>query len=176
MAKLSYGARTAMPKKSFAIPSRKTASNPAGKGGYPIPDASHARNALARVSQFGSPAEKAQVRAKVHKAYPGISTAKNPPLWNKGIDPDLQKYNQPPWEEPVKGPDGSFAKGVGDLINQSALQRVPGPAAAPDSGERPSQFPVKEQASAPADADFHNKGGSQFTKGTDRNLRTGGLV
>lgn len=72
MARLSYGARKAMPKKTFAIPAKKTGSNPAGKGGYPIPDASHARNALSRVSQFGSSAEKATVRAKVKAKFPAI--------------------------------------------------------------------------------------------------------
>ena len=35
-------------------------------------DASHARNALARVSQHGTAEEKATVRAKVHAKYPGI--------------------------------------------------------------------------------------------------------
>jgi hypothetical protein len=68
MARLSYAERKKMPKKEFAVPSKKEG----GKGGYPIPDASHARNALARVSQHGSPAEKKEVRAKVHAKYPGI--------------------------------------------------------------------------------------------------------
>lgn len=68
MAKLTYKQRKKMPKSSFAVPSKREG----GKGGYPIPDKSHARNALARVSQFGSPAEKAKVRAKVHKKFPGI--------------------------------------------------------------------------------------------------------
>ncbi len=57
-----------MPKKSFALPSKKEG----GKGGYPINDAAHARNALSRVSQFGSPSEKATVRAKVHTKFPAI--------------------------------------------------------------------------------------------------------
>jgi len=35
-------------------------------------DASHARNALSRVSQHGSSSEKARVRAAVHKRYPSI--------------------------------------------------------------------------------------------------------
>lgn len=39
---------------------------------YPIEDEAHARNALARVSQFGSPEEKAEVRRKVHAKYPSI--------------------------------------------------------------------------------------------------------
>lgn len=68
MAKLSYKARKKMPKKEFAIPSKRKG----GKGGYPIPDKAHARNALSRVSQYGTAAEKAQVRAKVHAKYPDI--------------------------------------------------------------------------------------------------------
>jgi hypothetical protein len=68
MSKLSYAARKKMPKKSFALPSKKEG----GKGGYPINDAAHARNALSRVSQFGSPSEKATVRAKVHAKFPAI--------------------------------------------------------------------------------------------------------
>ena len=63
MARLTSSARKALPTKSFAEP---------GKRAYPIEDASHARNALSRVSQFGSPAEKKQVRSAVHKKYPGI--------------------------------------------------------------------------------------------------------
>ena len=39
---------------------------------YPIPDASHARNALARVSGNGTPEEKAKVRAAVHSRFPEI--------------------------------------------------------------------------------------------------------
>lgn len=63
MAKLTAKKRNALSKKSFAEPSKRA---------YPIPDASHARNALSRVAQFGSPAEKAQVRAAVHKKFPNI--------------------------------------------------------------------------------------------------------
>jgi len=51
-----------MPAKEFALPG----------GRYPINDPSHARNALARVSGNGSPAEKAKVRAAVHRKYPDI--------------------------------------------------------------------------------------------------------
>ena len=62
MAKLTAKTRKAIPTSSFAGPARS----------YPIEDASHARNALSRVSQFGSPALKAKVRAKVHARYPAI--------------------------------------------------------------------------------------------------------
>lgn len=70
--RLSYEHRKDMPKKEFAIPSDKTKSNPAGKGAYPIEDKAHARDALARVSQFGTPAEKKEVREKVERKYPSI--------------------------------------------------------------------------------------------------------
>lgn len=63
MAKLNAKKRKALPKKSFAEP---------GKRAYPINDKAHARNALSRVSQFGSSAEKAKVRSAVHKKFPGI--------------------------------------------------------------------------------------------------------
>ncbi len=63
MAKLSTKTRKALPKSSFAEP---------GKRAYPIEDKAHARNALARVSQHGTPAEKAKVRAAVHRKYPDI--------------------------------------------------------------------------------------------------------
>ena len=62
MAKLTSSKRNALPSRDFALPGRR----------YPIEDASHARNALARVSQHGSPAEKAKVRAAVHRKYPDI--------------------------------------------------------------------------------------------------------
>lgn len=64
--KLTTKARKKIAGKNFALPGRR----------YPIEDASHARNALARVSQFGSPAEKARVRAKVHAKYPGMGKKK----------------------------------------------------------------------------------------------------
>jgi hypothetical protein len=38
----------------------------------PIEDASHARHALARVAQHGTPAEKKPVGADVHARFPGI--------------------------------------------------------------------------------------------------------
>jgi hypothetical protein len=69
---LSAEYRQHLPKSDFALPGKGEGPKGAGAGSYPIPDASHARNALARVSQHGSPAEKAEVRAKVHAKFPGI--------------------------------------------------------------------------------------------------------
>lgn len=62
MAKLSAKQRNALPSKDFAGPDRS----------YPVNDMSHARNALSRVSQFGTAELKAKVAAKVHKKFPGI--------------------------------------------------------------------------------------------------------
>lgn len=62
MAKLTTSKRDALPKRDFAVPGRK----------YPVEDASHARNALARVAQHGSAKEKAEVRAMVHRKFPNI--------------------------------------------------------------------------------------------------------
>ena len=61
MAKLTADERNALPSGAFALPGRK----------YPINDPNHARAALSRVSEFGSPEEKATVRKKV-KAKFGI--------------------------------------------------------------------------------------------------------
>ena len=62
MAKLTSGQRNALPSSDFAGPDRS----------YPINDANHARNALSRVSQYGTPAEKSRVRAAVSRRYPNI--------------------------------------------------------------------------------------------------------
>jgi hypothetical protein len=55
--------RNKLSRKSFALP---------GKRKYPIPDKTHARNALARVAQNGSPAEQKKVRAAVKKRFPSL--------------------------------------------------------------------------------------------------------
>ena len=67
MGLLSTSARKRLPKSAFAISSKRA---------YPIEDASHARNALARVAQHGTPAEKAMVQRKVAAKYPGIKQGK----------------------------------------------------------------------------------------------------
>jgi hypothetical protein len=69
MAKLTGKDRQKLPSSAFALPGRGTGKSGKGSGSYPIPDPSHARNALARVS--GKPAE-ATVRAKVKAKFPEI--------------------------------------------------------------------------------------------------------
>lgn len=74
--RLTAGERQSLPSSDFALPGKGKGPKGAGAGSYPIPDASHARNALARVSQHGSSAEKSAVRAKVKAKYPGIGQKK----------------------------------------------------------------------------------------------------
>lgn len=60
--KLTTKKRNSLPETDFAVGNRK----------YPVENESHARNALSRVAVYGSPEEKAEVRAKVAKKFPGI--------------------------------------------------------------------------------------------------------
>ncbi len=62
MAVLSTNQRKALPSNEFAGPHRS----------FPIPDASHARNALARAHFAENPAA---IRAAVHRKFPNIGQA-----------------------------------------------------------------------------------------------------
>lgn len=63
MAELTAKKRKNLADSTFAIPEDRA---------YPIPDRRHAANALARVEQYGTPQEKAQVKAAVKKKYPDM--------------------------------------------------------------------------------------------------------
>lgn len=63
MAKLTTEHRNALPSKDFAVPSERA---------YPIYDRSHAQNALARVSQFGTTELKEKISRAVHRKYPDM--------------------------------------------------------------------------------------------------------
>lgn len=75
MADLTAKKRQKLPSSSFALPGKGEGKSGKGSGSYPIPDASHARNALSRVAQNGSSAEQATVRAKVKAKFPNIGKA-----------------------------------------------------------------------------------------------------
>ncbi|MDE2096676.1 MAG: hypothetical protein KGL39_05460 [Patescibacteria group bacterium] len=78
MARLTTTQRAKMPKSDYALPGNVSTGPRGGKqtrGAYPIPDASHARDALSRVSANGTPAEKAEVRRKVERKFPGIKVS-----------------------------------------------------------------------------------------------------
>jgi hypothetical protein len=61
MAKLTAKTRNALPDSAFAGPHRS----------FPVQDKPHAKNALARASQF-HPELKSKIRAKVHRKFPDI--------------------------------------------------------------------------------------------------------
>lgn len=63
MATLNAKQRNALPSSSFVFPKTKR---------YPIHDLAHAKAALARVAQFGTPAEQATVRRLVYARYPQL--------------------------------------------------------------------------------------------------------
>ena len=67
MAKLTAKGRKRISQKNFALKREKK---------YPIHDISHARNALARVAQHGTAAQKKTVRAAVYKKYPSLKKSK----------------------------------------------------------------------------------------------------
>lgn len=64
MSNLSSKARNKLPSSDFAIPSQRK---------YPIEDMAHARNALARVEQNGTPAQKSAVFAAVKRKFPALA-------------------------------------------------------------------------------------------------------
>ena len=62
---LTAKARKQIKASNFALPGRR----------YPVNTAARARNALARVAQFGTAAEKAKVRRTVKAKFPGIAVS-----------------------------------------------------------------------------------------------------
>ena len=67
MAKLTTARRKALPRSSFVFP---------GKRAYPIDTRARGANALVRVSQHGTPSQKAKVRAAVCRRYPDFPSCK----------------------------------------------------------------------------------------------------
>lgn len=63
MARLTPRGRKRIKRSNFALPKERK---------YPIHDIAHARNALARVAQYGTASEKRRVRAAVARKYPSL--------------------------------------------------------------------------------------------------------
>jgi len=85
---LTTKTRKDLPDSAFVFP---------GERKYPIHDIAHARNALARVSQHGTPEEKAKVRAAVYRKYPELKS-KGDEMTNEKIVEEEEK----PQEEEEK--------------------------------------------------------------------------
>lgn len=67
MAVLTTKERKDLTSEKYALPKQRK---------YPIPDAVHARNALARAAQAASPHQRAIIRRNVHRLYPHIKISK----------------------------------------------------------------------------------------------------
>jgi hypothetical protein len=65
--KLTAKKRNRLADRTFAIPAKRK---------YPLDTKGRAINALSRVSQHGTPAEKRQVRAAVGRKYPSLKRGK----------------------------------------------------------------------------------------------------
>jgi hypothetical protein len=65
---------------------------------YPIEDEAHARNALARVSQHGTPEEKKKVEAAVYAKYPGLK-ARHDEAKKAADMPNNEQLGQGPLDE-----------------------------------------------------------------------------
>ena len=63
MGRLTPRGRKRIKRSNFALPRERK---------YPIHDLAHARNALARVAQYGPASEKRRVRAAVIRKYPSL--------------------------------------------------------------------------------------------------------
>ena len=63
MSELTSEQRKRLSRSAFVFPERRA---------YPIHDIAHARNALARVAQHGSPYEQRAVKRAVYKRYPEL--------------------------------------------------------------------------------------------------------
>lgn len=63
MGRLTPRGRKRIKRSNFALPREWK---------YPIHDIAHARNALARVAQYGTASEKRRVRAAVARKYPSL--------------------------------------------------------------------------------------------------------
>jgi len=84
--KLTYRERQRLPDSAFAIPEERK---------YPIHDEAHAKNALARVAQFGTPEERRRVREAVYRRYPHLKKQREERIGRKLTKEDLKKKKLP---------------------------------------------------------------------------------
>jgi hypothetical protein len=73
---ISKAKRESLPKSDFGVPSKAKGKEKGEPGNYPIDTKKRAANALSRVSQHGTSAEKSSVRSRVSKKYPSIQVSK----------------------------------------------------------------------------------------------------
>lgn len=85
--KLTYQERKRIPSSEFAIPEERK---------YPIHDKAHAKNALARVAQFGTPSERERVRRAVYARYPELKEQREERIGRKMTKTELRERKRLP--------------------------------------------------------------------------------
>jgi hypothetical protein len=112
MAKLTAAGRKQIPTGSFALPGRR----------YPINDAAHARNALARGAQHASSSELATIKSRVKAKFPGIQVGARLPMQT-----GLTTGESPAFPKPRKGFAASHtAANLGGSGSTQMGARMPG--------------------------------------------------
>ena len=142
--------REDLKQKQFALPKKAEDKEEKGESGnYPIPDLSHARNALAMVARYGSSSEQAKVRAAVYKKYPEL---------------DKRKEEK---EEMEKGSDDVMrAKREQSLQSQKDLGKSLDPALAARMNMKPMSTLGAMGSPVLGQVGFHNTTiGANFSKG-----------
>ena len=117
---LTEHAREEIKPKNFAIPKGKH---------YPIENETHARNAIARVDQFGSPSEKNQVYSAVAKKYPGLAARSSVPAVKAKEKDSCMKNAEANFKEAAKKINPEHAKDsypANELAKAEAGGRVGG--------------------------------------------------
>ena len=112
MAVLTAKQRHGLEPSQFALPG----------GRYPVNDASHARNALARAAQHATPSEQATIKRKVHAKFPAIEVGGKPT--KKFADGGPVTTTASPILDKVRGALDTVITPVLDHIEQTS--RTPG--------------------------------------------------
>lgn len=158
MAELTTEARNSLPDSAFVFPSDRR---------YPIHDLSHARNALARAAQNGTPAEQAKVKSAVYAKYPALKKSEEVqvevPIWRSDEHHLVYGTVYTPGQYDAHGDKMSgeeirkMAHGYLEASRQSDLQH---------SGQAIAGVKLVESACAPHDMVFGGKlvkSGAWFT-------------
>ena len=131
---LTMKGREQIKEKNFAIPK---GDGPGETGKYPIHDTRHAKNALTRVEQYGTPGEKAKVYAAVAKKYPGLSRESSvPEVKEKAKKAEAEKKPDHPAKTLAKGVAGmGLGMGAG-YLGMKGIQAATGGQTSPVQGSK----------------------------------------
>jgi hypothetical protein len=113
MARLTSKQRHGLDTASFALPGRR----------YPIPDASHARNALSRASANASPAQQATIKRKVKARFPAIEVGGKPKAYADGGK--VGKGGETPGYLKPKKSEADFREQERDMSQSGGINRSP---------------------------------------------------